>query len=80
MSRRSEQDEQIVFEGGPRHGQIETADYAPVVIGSGEEGGVYQRSDEERDGRAVYLWQVLTPAEQAALQSGDIRANQEPER
>ena len=69
-------DEEIVFEGGPRHGETDIASRDAVVIGSGAEGGVYQRSNEERDGRTVYLWQVLTDAERAALLSGDIRLNE----
>ena len=69
----------VLFEGGPRDGETDTVDHLAVVIGTGKEGGVYQRTDEERDGLRVYRWQVLTDAEAAALIEGDLRANQEPE-
>ena len=68
-----------VFEGGPRDGQVDAVDREAVVIGRGEEGGVYQRTDETRDERTVYRWQMLTDAEAAALVRGDLRANQPPE-
>ena len=70
----------ICFDGGPRHGATDAVDRSGVVIGRGDEGGVYQRTDEERDGLAVYRWQGLTDAEAAALVRGDLRAYQEPER
>jgi hypothetical protein len=69
----------IVFDGGPRHGEAATLDHQPVVIGTGAEGGVYQRADEQREGLQVYRWQMITDAEAAALVEGDLRANQEPE-
>ncbi len=69
----------VVFEGGPRGGETDTVDRSVVVIGRGDEGGVYQRTDEERDGLAVYRWQQLTDAEAAALVRGDLRASQEPD-
>jgi hypothetical protein len=69
----------VVFEGGPRGGQADRVDIEAVVIGRGDEGGVYQRTDEVRDGRTVYRWQMLTDAEVAALVRGDLRASQEPE-
>ena len=69
----------IVFEGGARDGQEDTIDVEVVVIGRGDEGGVYQRTDEVRDGRTVYRWQMLTDAEAAALVRGELRANQQPE-
>lgn len=50
-----------------------------VVIGTGAEGGVYQRTDDEDEGRAVYRWQKLTDAEAAALLEVDLRKNQEPQ-
>lgn len=70
----------VVFEGGPRGGETDTADRSAAVIGRGDEGGVYQRTDEERDGVALYRWQPLTDAEATALIRGDLRANQEPDR
>jgi hypothetical protein len=70
----------VVFEGGARDGQEDAIDTQAVVIGRGDEGGVYQRTEEVRDGRTVYRWQVLTDAEAAALVRGDLRANQRPER
>ena len=69
----------VVFEGGPRDGETDTVDHCPAVIGDGKEGGVYQRTDEQRDGLLVYRWQVLTDAEAAALLEADLRANQEAE-
>lgn len=68
----------VVFEGGPRNGKTDTVDPRAVVIGTGREGGVYQRTDEQRDGLQVYRWQVLTDAEAAALIEGDVHANQKP--
>ena len=47
-------------------------------IGTGKDGGVYQRADEKRDGLVVYRWQPLSEAEVEAIVRGDIRANQEP--
>jgi hypothetical protein len=70
----------VVFEGGPRDSQEDAIDTEAVVIGRGDEGGVYQRTDEDRDGRRVFRWQMLTDAEAAALVRGDLRANQPPER
>jgi hypothetical protein len=70
----------ILFEDGPRDGDRDTADFLPVVIGTGAEGGVYQRTDEERDGLAVYRWQRLDKAAADAIVRGDIRANQGPDR
>ena len=70
----------VVFDGGPRDGETDTVHPRAVVIGTGKEGGVYQRTyDEQRDGLQVYRWQVLTDAEAAALLRGDLRANQEPD-
>lgn len=63
--------ETVVFEGGPRDAETDSVDRDAVVIGRGDKGGVYQRTDEFRDGRCVYRWQVLTDAEAAALISGD---------
>lgn len=70
----------IVFDGGPRDGETDTADYLVVVIGTGAEGGVYQRTDGERDGLRVYVWQPLDKSAADAIVRGDIRANQAPER
>ena len=70
----------VLFEGGPRDGETDTVYEGVVVIGTGKEGGVYQRTDDRRDGMAVYRWQVLTDAEAAALVDADLRASQEPER
>lgn len=70
----------IVFEGGPRHRQTDTFDAEPAVIGSGREGGVYQRTEDRRDGLTVYRWQPLTDSDVAALTQGDLRANQQTER
>ena len=72
------QDFEIVFDGGPRHGDTDTVDRDAAVIGSGEEGGVYQRTDEERDGLTVYRWHPLTTHEAAALLNADLRQNQGP--
>ena len=69
-----------IFEGGPRDGETDTVDHRPAVIGTGKEGGVYQRTHEQRGGLQVYRWQVLSDAEAAALLEADLRANQEPER
>jgi hypothetical protein len=68
----------VVFEGGPRDGERDVIGGRLVVIGTGAEGGVYQRSDEERNGRVVYRWQQLTDAEAAALIDADSRADQRP--
>jgi hypothetical protein len=46
------------------------------VIGDGSAKGVYQRTDETRDGMTVFRWQPLTDAEVEALLRGDLRANQ----
>lgn len=70
----------FIFEGGPRHGETEAADYLPAVIGSGAERGVYERTGERRDDLSVYRWRSLTEAQADALVRGDLRANQEPER
>ena len=72
-------DPRIVFDGGPRDGETDVVGDRVVVIGTGAEGGVYQRTDEVVGGRTVYRWQELTDAEAAALLQGDIRANQDPE-
>jgi hypothetical protein len=69
---------EVVFEGGPRAGEREVIGDRVVVIGTGAEGGVYQRTDEERSGRVVYRWQQLTDAEAAALMDADIRAEERP--
>lgn len=74
----NDQAHNAMFEGGPRDGQTDTIDRSAVVIGTGVEGGVYQRTDEVREGVTVYRWQLLTEAEAAALAKGDLRANQEP--
>ncbi len=68
-----------VFEGGPRDGETDSVGKRVVVIGTGAEGGVYQRTTDTRTGRIVYRWQQLTEAESAALINGDLRANQAPE-
>jgi hypothetical protein len=70
----------ILLEGGPRAGETDTLDAVPAVIGTGHEGGVYQRTEERRGGLVVYQWQSLTDAEVAALTRGDLRANQQTER
>jgi serine/threonine-protein kinase RIO1 len=69
----------VVLEGGPRNGETETSNVLAPVIGTGKEGGVYQRTDEKRDGLVVYRWQPLSEAEAEAIVRGDLRANQEPE-
>lgn len=69
----------IVFDGGPRDGERDVVGERVVVIGTGAEGGVYQRTDEQRNGRVVYRWQMLTEAEAEALHDADLRANQEPD-
>jgi hypothetical protein len=67
----------VTFEAGPRHGQTDAFDFEPaVVIGDGSAKGVYQRTDEIRDGMIIFRWQPLTDAEAEALLRGDIRANQ----
>jgi hypothetical protein len=73
-------DPTVVFDGGPRNGETDTSDLLAPVIGTGKDGGIYQRSDEKRDGLVVYRWQPLSEAEVEAIVRGDIRANQEPER
>lgn len=70
----------IYFEGGPRHGDTDAADYLPAVMGSGSERGVYERTGERRDRLSVYRWRSLTEAQADALVRGDLRANQEPDR
>lgn len=65
----------LIFDGGPRDGQRDVIGERVVVIGTGAEGGVYQRTDEERNGRVVYRWQPMTDAEAAAL----IDARADPE-
>lgn len=70
----------VIFEGGPRHGETEAADYLPAVIGSGAERGVYERTGERRDDLSVYHWRSLTEAQADALVRGDLRANEEPKR
>ena len=69
----------IVFDGGPRDGERDVIGERVVVIGTGAEGGVYQRTDEQRNGRVVYRWQMLAEAEAEALHDADLRANQEPD-
>ena len=69
----------VTFDGGPRDGQEDTLDAAAPVIGTGEEGGVYQRTDELRDGLVVYRWQPLTQAEVNAVVRGDLRSSQGPQ-
>ncbi len=69
----------IVFDGGPRHGETGTPDHLAPVIGDGSDGGVYQRSDDLRDGLTVYRWQALANEAVDALVRGDIRANQPPD-
>lgn len=69
-----------VFEGGPRHGETDTLDHLAAVIGSGRDGGVYQRTDLRRDGLTVYQWEPLPDAAVDALLKGDLRANQPPRR
>lgn len=69
----------VVFEGGPRNGETHTADHLAAVIGTGAEGGVYQRTAEDRAGLVVYRWQPLSDAAADALVRGDLRANQQPE-
>jgi hypothetical protein len=66
----------IVYEGGPRHGDTDSVDRLAAVLGSGRDGGMYQRTDEERDGLVVYRWQVMSEAELSAIIRGDLRANQ----
>jgi hypothetical protein len=66
----------VVFDAGPRDGETDTSDVLAPVIGSGNEGGVYQRTEEERGGLVVYRWQPLTEAEAGAIVRGDLRANQ----
>jgi hypothetical protein len=75
-----EREEQLplIFEDGPRNGETDAAPQLVPVIGTGQDGGVYQRTDEERDGHRVYRWQVLTEAETQAIVRGDLRANQRP--
>lgn len=68
----------VVFEGGPRSGETNSIDHRAAVVGTGNEGGVYQRTYEQRHGLQVYRWQELTDAETAALLKADLRANQEP--
>jgi hypothetical protein len=67
----------ITFDDGPRAGDTEVLEFGPaVVIGDGSAKGVYQRTDEIRDGMIVFRWQPLSNAEVEALLRGDIRANQ----
>ena len=66
----------VVYEGGPRHGEIDTADHLAPVIGTGMEGGVYRHTDEERDGLTVYRWEPLPDQAVDALVRGNLRANQ----
>ena len=65
------------FEGGPRNGQEDTLEPTAPVVGTGEEGGVYQRTGEQRNGLVVYRWQPLTEAEVNAIVRGHLRANQD---
>jgi hypothetical protein len=66
----------VRLRGGPRDGEVDTIDALPAVIGTGAEGGVYQRAEEGRDGLTAYAWQPLTESERGV--PGDLRANQEP--
>ena len=68
----------LVFDGGPRDGDPDTLERLAVVIGTGADGGVYQRTDEVSDGLTVYRWQPLDDASADALVRGDLRANQDP--
>ena len=70
----------VVFDGGPRHGETDTPGHPAPVIGDGAEGGVYQRSDDARDGLTVYRWEPLADDAVDALVRGDLRANQPPDR
>ena len=70
----------VFMDGGPRDGETDTSDVLAPVIGSGNEGGVYQRTEERRDGLVVYRWQPLTEPEAEAIVRGDLRANQKLER
>ena len=68
---------EITFLDGPRHGATDTMDDPlPVTIGDGSDGGVYQRTDDDRDGRRLYRWQPITHSEAEAIVRGDLRANQ----
>ncbi len=69
----------VVYEGGPRDGETDTPDHLASVIGTGMEGGVYGRTDTERDGLRVYRWEPLSDAAVDALVRGDLRANQPPD-
>ena len=73
-------DPTVAFDGGPRGGETDASDTLAPVIGTGKDGGVYQRTGETRDGLVVYRWQPLSEAEVEAIVRGDIRANQVPKR
>jgi hypothetical protein len=67
----------VIFEGGPRDGETEAFDSRLVsTIGDGSDKGVYQRTNEVREGQLVFRWRALTNAEAEALLRGDLRANQ----
>ena len=66
----------VAFEGGPRDGESDVLDRVAPAIGDGSAKGVYQRTEELRDGKIVFRWQALTDAQAEALLRGDLRANQ----
>ena len=65
-----------ILDGGPRNGETDCSDLLAPVIGTGSEGGVYQRTDETREGLVVYRWQPLSEAEAEAIVRGDLRASE----
>jgi hypothetical protein len=68
---------EVTFEGGPRDGETDVLESRLAsTIGDGSDGGVYQRTDDVRDGNTVFRWRPLTNVEAQALLRGDIRANQ----
>jgi hypothetical protein len=67
----------VVFDGGPRDGELDTIDALPAVIGTGAEGGVYQRTEDGRDGLTVYAWQPLADSERDAIVRGDLRGGEQ---
>ena len=74
-----ERERTLIYEGGPRDAQTDTIDHLAAVIGTGEDGGVYQLTAEVREGRNVYRWQPLSDAEAKAVVRGDLRSSQNPE-
>ena len=66
----------VILDGGPRNGETDSSDVLAPVIGSGTEGGVYQRTHEQREGLVVYRWQPLSETEAEAIVRGDLRANE----